>query len=272
MEKKINMNIPADKFQFVHEGDRIRDKKFEDKPIGYFKDALIRFRKSKASVVAFFIIVAIILYAFVTPLLYSKYDQSFMVNQYAKKPSRIAWLRDNFGIMDGGVVRTGINEAELIRLTAISVAAASDGDNILTAGEAEQTEHTGLLDISDPSVTLNAKKKEVNQYDVRVDTYLEVGFIYKSIPQSELQNILNFQEETGIQVLFPLVEDNQWNPDASDANNWYKARKVGNPVSVNESGKAVNISYSADMVLEDNYMRDAEGNLVYYQYTGGGSL
>ena len=272
MEKKINMNIPVEKFQFVHEGDRIHDKKFEDKPIGYFKDALIRFRKSKASVVAFFIIVGIVLFAFVTPLLYTNYDQTFMVNQYAKKPSRIAWLRDNFGIMDGGVERTGINEAELIRLSAISVGAASDGGNILSAGEAAETPHTVLLDVSDPIVTLNAKKKEVNQYDVRVDTYLEVGFIYKSIPQSELQNILDFEAETGIQVLYPLVESNQWNPDASDANNWYKARKVGNPVSVDENGKAKNIVYSADMVLEDNYMRDAEGNLVYYQYTGGGNL
>ena len=39
------MNIPKDKFQFIHEGERLRDKKFDDKPIGYFKDAWIRFRK-----------------------------------------------------------------------------------------------------------------------------------------------------------------------------------------------------------------------------------
>lgn len=271
MEKKNNTVIPAEKFQFVHDGERIHDKKFEDKPVGYFKDALIRFRKSKASVVAFYIIVAVILYAFITPLLYRNYDQTFMVNQYAKKPARVAWMRENFGILDGGVNRTGINEAELIRLTAISVGAASDGENIVSAAEAAESDFTVLLDISDPIVTLNARKQEVNQYDVRVDTYLEVGFIYKSIQQSELQNILDFQEETGIQILFPLVENNEWNPDSSDANNWYKARKVGNPVTV-ENGKAKNIAYSADMVLEDNYLRDENGDLVYYQYTGGGNL
>ena len=32
-------NIPLEKFEFVHDGDRISDKKFEDKPISYFKDA-----------------------------------------------------------------------------------------------------------------------------------------------------------------------------------------------------------------------------------------
>ena len=58
------MNIPKEKFSFVHENDRIHDKKFEDKPIGYFKDAWIRFRKSRASVVAAIIIVLIILFSF----------------------------------------------------------------------------------------------------------------------------------------------------------------------------------------------------------------
>ena len=52
MDKNINMNIPKDKFQFIHEGERLRDKKFDDKPIGYFKDAWIRFRKSRAAVIA----------------------------------------------------------------------------------------------------------------------------------------------------------------------------------------------------------------------------
>ena len=56
------MNIPKEKFTFVNEGERLSDKKFADKPIGYFRDAWIRFRKSKASVVAAIIIVCIVLY------------------------------------------------------------------------------------------------------------------------------------------------------------------------------------------------------------------
>lgn len=41
-------HIPLEKFEFVNQGERISDQKFEDKPIGYFKDAWIRFRKIKA--------------------------------------------------------------------------------------------------------------------------------------------------------------------------------------------------------------------------------
>ena len=39
--------IPKEKFEFVSHGEKIFDKKLETKPIGYFKDAWIRFRKNK---------------------------------------------------------------------------------------------------------------------------------------------------------------------------------------------------------------------------------
>ena len=60
-----NMNytsIPKEKFEFANLGDKIHDQKFEDKPIGYFKDAFIRFRKNKASIVAAIIIIFIVLF------------------------------------------------------------------------------------------------------------------------------------------------------------------------------------------------------------------
>ena len=36
--------IPKEKFEFVNTSEKIHDKKFDDKPIGYFKDAWLRFR------------------------------------------------------------------------------------------------------------------------------------------------------------------------------------------------------------------------------------
>jgi oligopeptide transport system permease protein len=91
------------------------------------------------------------------------------------------------------------------------------------------------------------------------------------IAQDKLQPILDWQEETGLQVLYPLVESNNFNPDPTDANNWYKAKKVGNPVATNASGQTIKLAYSEDMVLEDNYKRDADGNVKYWEYVGGGN-
>ena len=264
-------HIPKEKFAFVHEGDRIKDKKFEDKPVGYFKDAWIRFRKNKASVVAAFIIILVVLYAFITPLAITTHDNSFMVNQYARKPARVTWLRDTLGLLDGGTNRE-ISEAELLRLVSMGIGAADFDGHGATLEEGLETYCQPLISIGDPKQVLNASRKPVNQYPVRVDTYLEVGFIYRSIEQSELQAILDFEKESGLKVLYPLVEDNEWNPDAENANNWYKAKKIGYPVSVSADGTAKNIAYRPGMVLEDNYKRDAEGNVKYYELSGGGSL
>lgn len=263
-------NIAKEKFTFVHENERIHDKKFEDKPIGYFRDAWNRFCKSTASVIALIIIICIILFSVLTPLLITTHDNSFMVAQYARKPARVTLLRDSIGIMDGGVNRT-VTEAELMRLTAMGIGAANiDGTTSVTIAAGQENDCQPVMKVSDPVVVLDARKKEINQYEVRVDTYLEVGFLYMSIEQSELQHILNFQEETGIQVLYPLVENNEYNPDATDANNWYKAKKVGYPISVSATG-TTNLTYGDEVVLEDNYKRDADGNVKYYEFSGGGT-
>ena len=263
-------HIAKEKFAFVHDGDRISDKKFEDKPIGYFKDAWIRFRKNKASVVAAIIIVLVILYAFVTPLLITTHDNSFMVNQYARKPARVTWLRDTIGIMDGGIDRE-VSEPELIRLASIGIGAANVDGNGAKLEAGLESYYQPVISIGEPKIVLNAKKQEVKQYPVRVDTYLEVGFVYMPIEQKDLQGILDWQEETGKQVLYPLVEKNEWNPDPENANMWYKAKKVGYPVAIDAFGNANNIKYKDGMVLQDNYKRDANGDVIYYELSGGGS-
>ena len=45
-------NIPAEKFEFAQAGKNLRDEKFKHKPIGYFEDAWMRFKKNKASLTA----------------------------------------------------------------------------------------------------------------------------------------------------------------------------------------------------------------------------
>ena len=76
-KNNINLeNIPASKFEFANTGDKIHDKKFEDKPIGYFKDAWIRFRKSRASVIAAIIILVIVLLSIIAPFAISTRDRT----------------------------------------------------------------------------------------------------------------------------------------------------------------------------------------------------
>lgn len=260
--------IPPEKFEFVHSGERIADKKFEDKPIGYFKDAWIRFRKNHASVVATIIIICIVLFAFLTPIFNTRYNARFMDSYYAKKAPRALALRP-YGIFDGGTTRT-FSEKGLIKAIAIGVGAEDYDGRSVSLGEGLESYYQPMLKISDP-IEKRAGKKITLTFNGKIDTYLEVGFMYLSLEQAEYQRIVQWEKDNNLHVFYPLVEDNNYNADAKDANNWYKTKK-NVPVRINEKGKAEELTYSPDTVLEDNYKRDAEGNLVYYEYAGGGNF
>ncbi len=272
MNKKINIdNISADKFEFVNHGERISDKKFDDKPIGYFKDAWIRFRKNKGSIVAAIIILVIVLYAFAAPLLISNYDSTFMDVFYAKKPPRNILL-SHIGIADGSTSRDFADKG-LIKAVSIGMAAEDrDGTGKVTLEEGMESYYQPIVEIGNSyEITEIRGAKPKTMYEARIDNYLEVGFLYRSIEQSEYQKIVDWQNETGKQVLYPLIANNEYNTDANDANNWYKTKK-GAPIYINENGKEKEISFGEGMVLEDNYKRDADGNPIYYEYTGGGTV
>lgn len=260
--------IPPEKFEFVHSGERIADKKFEDKPIGYFKDAWIRFRKNHASVVATIIIICIVLFAFLTPIFNTRYNARFMDSYYAKKAPRALALRP-LGIFDGGTTRT-FSEKGLIKAIAIGVGAEDYDGRSVSLGEGLESYYQPMLKISDP-IEKRAGKKITLTFNGKIDTYLEVGFMYLSLEQAEYQRIVQWEKDNNLHVFYPLVENNSYNADAKDANNWYKTKK-NVPVRINEKGKAEELTYSPDTVLEDNYKRDAEGNLVYYEYAGGGNF
>ena len=261
-------SIPREKFAFVNDKDRMHDKVFEDKPISYFKDAWIRFRKNHASVVATVIIVCIVLFAFLMPLLNNRYDARFMDPYYAKKAPRSVLLRP-LGIADGGQERA-FSEKGLVRAIAIGMAAEDwDGKGDVTLEEGMASYYQPMLAIGDP-VEKRAGKNITRNYSARIDVYLETGFLYQSIMQAEYEKIRAWEQETGRHVLYPLIEDNNYNDDIKDANNWYKMKKSA-AVST-ATGKAKEIPYEPGMVLEDNYKRDAEGNPIYFEYTGGGNM
>ena len=84
-------HIPHEKFAFVNSDANIHDEKFETKPIGYFKDAFRRFRKNKGSVVAAFIILFLVLFAFIVPLASGAVARNERISYYSKMGPRTTW-------------------------------------------------------------------------------------------------------------------------------------------------------------------------------------
>ena len=71
-DKRKEEHIEKSQFEFVQAEEKIYDKKFQTKPIGYFKDAMIRFAKNRTNVIATTILGILILLSIFVPILSTK--------------------------------------------------------------------------------------------------------------------------------------------------------------------------------------------------------
>ena len=99
MSEENKKVIAKEQFEFVQQDEKIFDKEFETKPIGYFKDAWMRFIRNRTNVIATTILFTIILMSVFQPLVTTK-NYTRLDPVVAFLPPRIPIL-ENFGIADG---------------------------------------------------------------------------------------------------------------------------------------------------------------------------
>ena len=183
--EKYNMNaIPAEKFQFVTRNDLYHDSKFETKPVTYFQGAFRRFSKNKGAVVGGIVIAILVLFAilapFFTPFQPAYYD---MVYAYVTPKSNL-FANSGIDFWDGCREK---NTSYLGYLKDLALAS-----------------ETGREVIKNGEVTIS---EDGSNYTYRYDTYYGAGFgKYKIISQAEFEDIQRYQNETGRQVLYPVVK------------------------------------------------------------------
>ena len=273
------LSIPQEKFEFANKGERLSDKKFEDKPISYFKDAWIRFRKNKASIAAAIIIMCIVLFAVLVPI-FRPIDVE-LDPYYAKMGPKNSFL-SKFGIATGAEAEDMV-ENMLIFQASKGIGADSKGDEIIAYDQVSD-KYDVIRKVG--STREKSFTHEIIYDKVQYDTYLAVGFLNTDIEQSEYYAILEWEKENNLKVLYPLIDtESEYYPadiagEGKEAGNyWYKAirykgQKLTPVRTVDENGEPLSkpqaITYSEDMVLEDNFLRDENGDLVYWKYSGGG--
>ena len=200
-------NIPIEKFQFAKRNDLLHDTKFETKPVSYFQGAFQRFSKNKGAVVGGIVIACLVLFAilapFFTPFKPVYYD---MVYAYVT-PKNPLFADSNINFWDGCRQK----DTNLVGFLKDKALAAETGREVIKNGEYEVSE-------------------DGSGYSYRYDTYYGVGFgKYKIISQEEFEKIQRYQDETGRQVLYPVVklsdrptlEKNKY-----DANIYYKVENA----------------------------------------------
>ena len=224
-------NIPAEKFTFATKNDLGHDKKFDTKPVSYFQGAFRRFRKNKGAVVGGIVIVFLILFAIIGPMC-TAYTPSYYDEVFAfARPKNNLFANTNFW--------DGCREKEVGFIPYIQDYAIG--------------KETGKNVIKNNEVTIS---EDGTLYTYRYDTYYGVGFgKYRLISLDEFNDIQRYQNETGKQVLYPIVRVSnrpKAKQDVDNANFYYKTKT--------EKGKTV-----PDL--------DKDGNLVlnYWKYEAGGA-
>ena len=275
-------NIPLDKFEIVGASYKEEKRETLHEPTGYFKDAFERFKKNKASILALVIIICILLFAILTPILQITHSIDFLDPYYAKMGPRVEWVRNTLGVLGGGR-KNNLTERRLVYLYGIGVASVKNAEQTASFSEAPK-EYLPILSYEYSKLGAGGK----TMYEAVVDSYLEVGFIYMNISPEEYDNIIEYEKESGNDVFFPLINDNEYNPAPDNANYWYMADSRANPIRVIYSTDAdgavlldemgspevlytEQLSFSENMILSDNYKRDSEGKLVYYEPSGSSS-
>ena len=230
MEERNLMNIPAEKFTFAQRDARIHDTKLETKPIGYFKDAWLRFKKNKSAVVAFSLIVILLLFAIIVPFV-SHYDVSFRDGFYKTVLPKNSFFAQ-FGIWDG-CTKKQETQGGYDYLHAIG----------------QETGRTVV--VKDIGHTVDANG--LPYYTMKVDSYAMVGFTYANLSEKDYNALMDYQDQTGVQVIYPLQQTHKTNyvMGNAGANFWYKLKNE-DATSAGEAVYDENGNYIPNYITSEN--------------------
>ncbi len=220
-------------FEFAQLDKNIHDLKFETKPIGYFKDAWIRFRKNKSSVVAAIIIIVIVLFGLLAPLFsnHAVYESDIT---YKKKTAR-SFLLSKIGL-GTAITHKTVNQNEFNYIYGIGVAATFNKETDKNSSF-EIAAANKYNPVKGYSTTVDSGK---TYYNVDVEVYYQEGFQFKQITQKEYDAIIAWEKESGLTIIYPVLDVPL---SENDANMWYTEVKNG--------------------VYVDNYKRDKNGDILY---------
>lgn len=259
-----NYEINKQDFEFVNLNERIHDAKFETKPVGYMQDAWIRFKKNKASVVAALIILLIVLYGIFFPLV-SPYKLSDQRVAYSyMRPKNLAFAE--YGVWDGTFTKRGtmVSYAETAAIGLGTLHTHGNESAVLGLDDLEGVRFNPLGEIKEISYDFG-----IQYLDFKVDQYYQLGFYERQLTKGEYEAYIAWQEESGIQIVYPLInKENLSDSKKDNANLWYLCDAKGYPLDAN--GKVVKELDKFESLIP-NYLTDANGNYVYTENKAGNS-
>ena len=248
-------HISQEQFQFVQLDAHLHDTKLETKARSYFADAMLRFSKNKSSVVAAYILLFLLLFAFLSPIL-SPYSMDHKDGIYINTPAFVPGIAKlDWGILDGATVYTSQNEAAMNRWKGIALE--TDMDPVL-----------GIIGEKTELIKYRGKMVERSTYTIEVNKYFEPGIVYRTMTVDAFNKLQDWQNETGIQVIYPYVEAKDINGITDNPNIWYECDAKG-AADLDKNGNFVPV-YSSNQAIAgaEYYSLRIEGDPGTYIYSG----
>ena len=227
--------IAPEMFEFAQKDKAIHDTKFDTKTRGYFADCMIRFKKNKSSVVAAYILLLLLLFSFFSPIIspYSVYDRD---TTYINSPPFWRPIAEmNLGIMDGALVHQSQNETQMNFWKGIALETGYDP-------------LIKILDTTETTVKFRGKDRTTYSYKIEANKYYSTGVVYRVFSYEEFEKIQQWQNETGIQVIYPYVEPKDISDIKDNPNLWYAVDSKG-AAKLDKDGNFVPV-YSTNKELE----------------------
>ena len=230
MENSKMNHIPKEKFNFVQRDAQISDEKLQTKTVGYLGDAWNRFRTNKSAVVAFILIMILLLYALIVPV-FSHYTVGFRDGYYKMVLPKSNFF-SQYGFWDGGK-KEQQSEAGYLYLNAIG----------------QENGKSAIMKIYDSFQDANG----ATFYNLRTDSYNSVGYVFANLSESEYKNLMAYQEDSGIQVFYPLPATlNKHFVRANDGANFWYVLKDESQGTTGEPKLDENGNYVANYLTSDD--------------------
>ena len=252
--KAQDYQISSEKFVFHSTDAAMHDKKLETKPVSYFRDALGRFAKNKASIAATVIIVLLVLFAILGPI-FSPYTVAYADKNYGFcLPKNQLFYNLGIPFWDGGQQKE-VNKYSYDQYVAI---------------EKETGRKVILSDVKFVEEEYMGKIRKL--YSFRLDTYNAVGVKFVLLSTDEYNAIQKYQDEHNVQIILPIT-DPELRPEAEqdekDANFWYATKLGGGrktEIVYDENGEFIPIYLADDG--KDGYTSKMywEGDTKLYNY------
>ena len=218
--------IPQEKFEFVQLDARIHDKKIDTKFRSFFADAMLRFRKNKSSVVAAWILLFLVLFSLIVPFA-SPYDIKDRDKLYVNFPSYVPAIAEmNLGFMDGGKVYSSQNDDSMNYWKGI-------------AQETGMDPVIEILDTITTQVKYRGKMVDRHTYTIKANRYFELGCVYRTLSYQQFADLQAWQDETGIQVIYPYVESKDIMDITDNPNIWYQVTNEKGAAKLDSDGNLI---------------------------------